>query len=69
LLATLTFPGCGGILEKAAAEPTDVPGLFPDTGGAFSPALLALAAASDLELILIIIIAKLFLNKLRIITN
>ena len=31
----------------------DVPGLFPDTGGAFSPALLALAAASDLELIVI----------------
>jgi hypothetical protein len=43
-------------------------GLFPDTGGAFSPALLDLAAASDLELILIINIAKLFLNNLRTIT-
>jgi len=30
---------------------TDVPGLLPDTGGAFSPALLALAAANDRELI------------------
>ena len=42
----------------------EVPGLFPDTGGAFSPARLALAAASDLELI-ILIIYTLFLNYLR----
>jgi hypothetical protein len=43
----------------------EVPGLFPDTGGAFSPARLALAAASDLELIFLIIIPKLFLYYLR----
>jgi hypothetical protein len=48
-------------------ELIDVTGLFPLTGGACSFALLALAAAIDLELLLIIIIIKntMFLNYLR----
>lgn len=42
----------GGGEAKAACEPMDVIGLFPLTGGALVPALLALAAASDCELII-----------------
>jgi hypothetical protein len=38
---------------------------LPDTGGGFSPARLALAAKSERELIIIIIISIMFLNYLR----
>jgi hypothetical protein len=65
LLGGILYPPGGICWEKAACDPIEVIGLFPLTGGAFSPARLDLAAASDLELILLLFY-NLFLNNLRI---
>jgi hypothetical protein len=52
---------------KAACELIDVIGRLPETGGALSLALLALAAASDLEdITIIIIIPKFFFYNIRV---
>jgi hypothetical protein len=62
--------GCCGILANAACEPMEVIGLEPLTGGAGSLLRLALAAAIDLELLIIIYFKyTLFLNYLRISIN
>jgi hypothetical protein len=54
-----------GCCPYVAKEPTEVPGRVPEIGGAFSPARLDLAAASDRELI-ILNIDNMFLSYLRI---